>query len=106
MKLPAKARIAGYDCRIVRSREVLDKDEQYGEFLPNEHVIRLAEPDQFANEAIEAGTAIHELIHAMLGLYNIKSPDEEALVEMLETAFVQVLRDNKTLFRSLLKALK
>lgn len=106
MKLPAKVRIAGYDCKIVRSRDVLDTDGQYGGFDPNEHAISLAEPDQFANEQLEAGTAIHELVHAMLALYNVKSPDEESLVEMLETALVQVLRDNKTLIRAILKALK
>lgn len=106
MKLPQKLRISGYDCKLVRSRELLDTEGLYGEFDPNNHVIRIAEADQFSTELLEAGTVIHEMLHAMVALYNIKTPDEEALVEMLEAALVQVLRQNKTFIRSLLKALK
>jgi uncharacterized UPF0160 family protein len=106
MKLPAKLRISGYDCRIFRSAEVWDVDGQFGEFDPNQHTIRIAESEQFSSELLEAGTIIHEALHAIIALYNIKAPDEEALVEMLETAFVQLFRDNKTFIRGLLKALK
>lgn len=106
MKLPAKIRIAGYDCKVVRSRELWENDGSFGEWCPNEHMIRLAESDQFANEVMEAGTVIHEWLHAMIALYNIKVEDEEALVEALESAMVQGLRDNKTFVRAILKALK
>jgi hypothetical protein len=106
MKLPAKIRIAGYDCKIVRSRELLDVDGNFGVFEQDRHTITIAEPDQFDSELLEAGTVIHEWVHAMLALYNVKVPDEEALVEALEAALVQGLRDNKTFVRTLLKALK
>jgi hypothetical protein len=33
-------------------------------------------------------------------------PDDEATVRKLETALAQILKDNKTLFRTILKALK
>lgn len=106
MNLPKKIRIAGYDCKIVRSRDLLDVDGQFGGFDPNIHTISIAEADQFDSELLEAGTIIHEWLHAMVALYNIKVPDEEALVEALEAALVQGLRDNKTFVRGLLRALK
>jgi hypothetical protein len=106
MKLPAKIRVSGYDCKIIRSRAVLEVDGLFGMFDPNEHTMTVAEPDQFPSELMEAGTVIHEWLHAMIALYNIKVPDEEALVEALEAALVQGLRDNKTFARSLIRALK
>ena len=39
-------------------------------------------------------------------IYKIKVPDEEGLVEILDTALAQVLKDNKTMWRTLLRALK
>lgn len=106
MKLPAKIRVNGYDCRFIRSREMLDAEGLFGEWDGNGHLIRIAESDQFPNEVMEAGTVIHEWLHAMIALYNIKVPDEEALVEALEAALVQGLRDNKTFARSIIRALK
>ncbi len=81
-------------------------DSQFGGFDPNTHTITIAEPDQFDTELLEAGTVIHEWLHAMVALYNIKVPDEEALVEALEAAVVQGLRDNGTFVRAILRALK
>lgn len=106
MKLPQKIRISGYDCKIIRSRSILDDDGLYGSFDPNEHAMTVAEPDQFPSELMEAGTVIHEWLHAMIALYNIKVPDEEGLVEALEAALVQGLRDNKTFARSIIRALR
>jgi hypothetical protein len=106
MKLPAKIRVNGYDCRFVRDRAVYDVDGLFGDFDPNKNTIRIAEPDQFADEIMEAGTVIHEWVHAMVALSNIKVSDEEALVEALEAALVQGLRDNKTFARSIIRALK
>lgn len=106
MKLPAKIRVNGYDCRFVRDPAMLEAEGLFAEWSGNEHLIRIAESNQFANEIMEAGTVIHEWLHAMIALYNIKVPDEEALVEALEAALVQGLRDNKTFARSIIKALK
>lgn len=106
MKLPTKIRIAGYDCRIVRSRDVLEVDGNFGDYDANKNTIRLAQPDQFESEQEEAGTAIHEWVHGMVARFNIKSPDEEVLVEGLEAALVQSFRENKEFIRALLKALK
>lgn len=106
MKLPAKIRVNGYDCRFVRDPDMLEAEGLFGEWSSHDHSIRIAESGQFANEVMEAGTVIHEWLHAMIALYNIKVPDEEGLVEALEAALVQGLRDNKTFARSIIKALK
>lgn len=99
MKLPASVRIGPYQCRIVR--KALDGD--FGAFDSNTNEIEI--DDAIASEALEASTLIHEMIHALIHIYKIKVPDEEGLVEILETALLQVLKDNKTLFRAILKAL-
>lgn len=106
MKLPAKIRVNGYDCRFIRDRAVLDDDGLWAYFHSENNSIRIAESEQFPDEIMEAGTVIHEWLHAMIALYNIKVPDEEALVEALEAALVQGLRDNKTFARSIIQALK
>lgn len=100
MKLPASVRIAGYKCKI--ARKALDGD--FGTFDYNTNEIEIEE--SIDSDALEASTLIHEMVHGIIHVYKIKVPDEESLVEILETALVQVLRDNKTLFRAILKALK
>jgi hypothetical protein len=106
MKLPAKIRLAGYDTKITRSRAVWDVDGSFGDYDANKNTIRLAESDQFEGAQEEAGTAIHEWVHGMVARFNIRVPDEEALVENLESALVQSLRDNQAFILALMKALK
>lgn len=106
MKLPTKIRVNGYDCRFVRDRAVLDTDGLWAYFHAENNTIRIAESDQFPDGIMEVGTVIHEWLHAMIALHNIKVPDEEALVEALESALVQGLRDNKTFVRTCIRELK
>lgn len=106
MKLPAKIRVNGYDCRFIRDRAILEGDGLWAYFHEDDNTIRIAEADQFPDGLLEVGTVIHEWLHAMIALHKIKVPDEEALVEALEAALVQGLRSNKTFVRSILKALK
>jgi hypothetical protein len=106
MKLPASARIAGYKCKITRADLIVNGEGDYGTFDYNTNEIEIARETDFASEEQEASTLLHEIIHGVLGIYKIKVPDEEEMVEKLETALIQVLRDNKTLFRAILKALK
>lgn len=100
MKLPKHVRVAGYNCNV--SRKPLDGD--FGTFDYNDHEIEIEET--IPSDALVASTLLHEIIHAIIHIYRIKVPDEEALVEILETSLLQVLKDNKTLFRAILKALK
>ena len=99
MKLPGSVRIGPYKCAIVR--KPLDGD--FGAFDSNTNDIEI--DDAIASDALEASTLLHEIVHGVISIYRIKVPDEESLVEILETALLQVLKDNKTLFRAILKAL-
>lgn len=102
MNLPASIRIGPYPCKVIRSSP---ESEDFGTFDTTTYEIEIAESG-FSSEAQEAATVIHEIIHAIIHIYKIKVPDEEGLVEILDTALAQVLKDNKTMWRTLLKALK
>ncbi len=107
MKLPVSARIGPYKCKITRVESlVVDGDKCFGSFDYNRHEIAITGEAEFSSDALEASALVHELMHALLHIYKIKVPDEEAMVEILETALIQLLKDNKTLIRSVLKALK
>lgn len=107
MKLPASVRIGPYQCRIVRKENLtVDGDGCFGSFDYNTHEIELAAETDFASEALEASALLHESIHGILHVYKIKLPDEEDIVEKLETALLQFFKDNKTAVRTILKALK
>lgn len=101
MKLPAAIRIGPYPCKVTRAA-----GDDYGAFDYHTYEISLADEAAFSSQAQEAGTLIHEMIHGVMHIYKIKVADEEALVEVLETAITQLLKDNKTLFRAILMALK
>lgn len=103
MKLPAKVRIAGYDCKITRTKLEYDEngEDAWGSFDTDKYEIELADSD---DDFLVASTLVHEIEHAINHIYGL--PDDEAVVRKRETALVQLLRDNKTLFRTLLKVFK
>lgn len=106
MKLPASIRIGPYKCKV--SRTTLDYDAEgfanWGSFDTDTYEIEIAESELFKDEALIASTVVHELVHGINCIYGF--PDDEAAVRKMETALVQVLKDNKTLVRQLLKVLK
>lgn len=106
MKLPAVIRIGPYKCRVARHKLEYDANgyAAWGTFDTDTYEIEVADADSFKDEALEASTAIHEIVHGINCIYGL--PDDEELVRKWETALVQVLKDNKTLFRSIIKALK
>ena len=106
MKLPATIRIAGYKCKVKRIAFEPDAEGfgSWGTFDTDTHEIEIVQSDQFSDDALIASTVLHELVHGINHIYDL--PDDEAAVRKMETALVQVLRDNKTLIRSILKALK
>ena len=106
MKLPASIRIGPYRCKVTRHRPEYDAEgfAAWGTFDTDTFEIEIAESEHFKDEALIASTVIHEMIHGINLIYGL--PDDEASVRKMETALVQVLKDNKTLFRSVLKALK
>lgn len=106
MKLPAFIRIGPYKCKVTRHNPEYDADgyAAWGTFDTDTFEIEIAESERFKDEALIASTVIHEIVHGINHIYGL--PDDEPTVRKLETALVQVLKDNKTLIRSLLKALK
>jgi|JI10StandDraft_1071094.scaffolds.fasta_scaffold1920554_2 hypothetical protein len=105
MKLPKSLRIAGYDCKVSRADLIVDGEGDYGTFNYNSNEIQMAQEKDFESEEQEASTFLHEWLHGILSIYRIKVPDEEDMVERLETALFQMFKDNKTTIRSLLKTI-
>lgn len=107
MKLPAFIRVGPYRCKVTRKENLtVDGEGCFGSFDHNTTEIELAAESDFASEALEASASFHETLHAILHIYGIVVPNEEELVGKLETALLQVFKDNKTWMRSILKALK
>lgn len=106
MKLPASIRIGPYKCKVARTALEPDGDgfSNWGSFDTDTYVIEIAESDKFSDEALIASTVLHEIIHGMNHVYGF--PDDEAMVRKQETALAQIMKDNKTLIRQILKALK
>lgn len=108
MKLPAAIRIGPYRCKVKRTS--LDYDPEgyadWGTFDTDTYEIEIAESEKFSDETLIASTVIHEMVHGIIRIYGIAVPDEEDLARKLETALVQVLKDNKTMWRTIMKALK
>jgi hypothetical protein len=106
MKLPATIRIGPYRCKVTRHRPEYDAEgfAAWGTFDTDTFEIEIAESDCFNDETLIASTVLHEMIHGINMIYGL--PDDEATVRKLETALAQILKDNKTLFRTILKALK
>jgi len=106
VKLPAAIRIGPYKCKVTRTKLEPDADgySNWGSFDTDTYCVEIAESGEFADEALIASTVVHEIIHAMNHVYGFA--DDEEMVRKQETALVQILKDNKTLIRQILKALK
>lgn len=104
MKLPSTVRIGPYKFKIVRSNR--DDHDEAGYFLSAKREIGVAKPEDFGAEDEEAATVIHELAHAVVDVYWPQIEEDEEIVSRLDPIVTQILRDNKALVRSILKALK
>ena len=104
MKLPASARIGPFKFKVVRTN-VAD-DNELGHFDPKARIIAVAKSEDFGAEDEEVSTLIHELGHAVVHVHWRGLEDDEALQEKVELIITQILRDNKTMIRAILKALK
>lgn len=104
MKLPAFARIGPFKFRIIRTNRA-DHNES-GYYLADKREIGLAKPEDFGAEDEEASTLIHELAHCVVDVHWPQIEEDEAIVERVELIVAQIFRDNKTLVRAILKALK
>jgi hypothetical protein len=106
MKLPASIRIGPYKCKVSRPRLVYDAEgfANWGTFDTNTYEIEIVDSEDFKDDVLIASTAVHEIVHGINCIYGL--PDDEETVRKQETAWMQVFKDNKTLIRAILKALK
>ena len=91
--LPSKIKIAAYDVKIIpyvgQSARV---NEVFGEFSSVENTIHI---DTSISTMQIAETLIHEINHAIYYIYSLDDSDqEERVVSMFATAWMQIYRDN------------
>lgn len=103
MKLPPSVRVGPFDILLGQLDEKTAKSV-YGLFSEESQTILLR--PTFASSSQCAETLIHELLHAVWNVQNIGGTNEERVVTKLSLGLAQVMRDNKDLIRTLLKALK
>jgi hypothetical protein len=103
MKLPDSVRVGPFDILLGELDEKTAK-KIYGLFSEESQMILLR--PKFASGTQCAETLIHELLHAIWNVQNIGGANEERVVTKMSLGLAQVMRDNKELIRSILKALK
>jgi hypothetical protein len=100
MKLPAAVRIGIHKYKIVKA-----PIENHGELDDVSLELRLTE--HFASDAQEAETVLHETLHALWNQSALQDgDDEERIIYAFSLKLADTMRQNKTLFRAILKALK
>ncbi len=104
MKIPAFVRIGNYKWRVIRTNRSDHNEDGYCD--ANKREIGVAKEGDLLADEDEASTFIHEWVHAIIDTHFPEIEEDEPLTEKLEAILVQSFRDNKTLIRSLLKALK
>lgn len=79
------------------------EDDNWGQYYSDEQKIELS--DKLSGSKW-AEILVHEMVHGIVDNWGIDLPDEEKFVSVFSIGLTQVLKDNPTLFRSILKALK
>lgn len=105
MKIPKTLKIGGMNWTVIHHKEVSDQTRCFGRCDCNEQIIYL-QPDMKPDN--EARTFLHELLHALFWTANIggflddqpRKDREEDIVSTLDSALLQVIRDNDLDFRS------
>jgi hypothetical protein len=97
MVIPLDVKIGPYQIVIDQHEGYWNKDDirVYGEFDERASTINI---DVDASPEIIRETLLHEILHAILGMYE---RDDEALVRLLSPMLLQVLRDNPKLVLAL-----
>lgn len=104
MKLPAFVRIGPYKWRTVRTNR--EDHNEAGYCDTEKHEIGVAKEGDLASDDEEASVLIHEWIHGIIHVHFPEIEDDESLTQKLELIVMQGFRDNKTLVRAILRALK
>ncbi len=97
--LPKSIRVGPWDVTIEIHEKAIPRtltvDNAWGCYCPDELHIDLGRVGDIPNKHFFAGTVLHEIMHAMWSISNLKAEgQEEEVVQSLENMFVQVFRDN------------
>jgi hypothetical protein len=91
MSRPEVIKVGPYDIRVADETDEDMAHDFYGTFSRLQLEIRMR-PGQ--PRVCEVDTLIHELLHALFFVGDIRSKREETIVTRLATGLTQVLRDN------------
>jgi hypothetical protein len=80
-----------------QAKEILDAKERWGEVSFVDEVIRVS----VGKGPNTADTVIHEVLHILVKMFDLKVDDEEHVVLTLATGLVTVMKDNPDLFPAL-----
>lgn len=97
MLIPSFVKVGPYNVRVEQHEGYFGKDETrvYGEYDERTSTINV---DVDASADVIRETLLHEILHAILGMYE---KDDEALVRLLSPMLLQVMRDNPKLMLAL-----
>jgi len=106
MNLPKLIKIGPYDFTVELVPDLRDESgELHGQCCRDINVIRINSTT--TNEQLRAETLWHEILHAIWGVFHLKTrAGEEKAVSTLATGTVMVLRDNPNLRKYLNEVFK
>jgi hypothetical protein len=91
-RLPPVVRVGPFDMAVVKLDAAAGKDD-FGQFSADRLEIRLRE--NFVSPHLAADTVIHEVLHALWWVMDVRpKAGEEHVVTLLSTGLTQFFRDN------------
>lgn len=99
-----KLKLNGTTYKVIEVENLLDSNGEerlQGYFEPKKLTISIDKdnPDPYR-------MLLHELLHAVCMEYNLKSPEEELIVSVMESGVVSLLRNNPQFVKELMKGNK
>lgn len=93
MEIPRYVKVGPYNVLIEQHDGYFNRDDErvYGEYDERNCTINL---DVDASAEMIRETILHEILHAILGMYD---KDDEALVRLISPMLLQVIRENPKL---------
>ena len=106
MKLPKKIKVLSQDYEVVvmSTSDAATKEK----FSSCDSVLSVISIDTQCSNQQQAGTLIHEILHAVFFLMAIKAKNiqgEEELVSSMSNGLAAVMRDNPKTFKAIMEAL-
>lgn len=105
VELPKKVKVAAFDVAIIPYEEQRARvGEVFGEFSCVENVIRI---DMSISPMQICETLVHEIAHSIYWIYSVDDSDEEErVVSVMSTGWMQVYRDNPKILEFISSTIK